>query len=145
MKWKCHECLELQPGKRCCNAFIKLLKHCKNNLEKMYLTIFLTKKFLESLGKQTNQNIQRARRNRSRVGLKNVDILAWKRITNSWNWYLQNHKTLKSQDIWPWDIKKWLVSRERGGSLTSWGESASLALTGHPSSDGVTIKMSYRD
>ena len=28
-------------------------------------------------------------------------------------------------------------------SLTSWGESASLALAGHPSSDGVTIKMPY--
>ena len=26
-------------------------------------------------------------------------------------------------------------------SLTSWGEGASLALVGHPSSDGVTIKM----
>ena len=26
-------------------------------------------------------------------------------------------------------------------SLTSWGESASLALAGHPSSDDVTIKM----
>ena len=30
-----------------------------------------------------------------------------------------------------------------GASLTSWGEGASLALVGHPSSDGVTIKMSY--
>ena len=29
-------------------------------------------------------------------------------------------------------------------SLTSWGEGASLALVGHPSSDGVTIKMPYR-
>ena len=28
-------------------------------------------------------------------------------------------------------------------SLTSWGESASLALVGHSSSDGVTIKMPY--
>ena len=27
--------------------------------------------------------------------------------------------------------------------LTSWGEGASLALVGHPSSDGVTIKMPY--
>ena len=32
-----------------------------------------------------------------------------------------------------------LVSSE--ASLTSWGEGASLALVGHPSSDGVTIKM----
>ena len=28
-----------------------------------------------------------------------------------------------------------------GASLTSWGEGAALALVGHPSSDGVTIKM----
>ena len=28
-------------------------------------------------------------------------------------------------------------------SLTSWGEGASLALAGHPSSDGFTIKMPY--
>ena len=34
-----------------------------------------------------------------------------------------------------------LVSR--GASLTSWGEGASLALVGNPSSDGVTIKMPY--
>ena len=30
-----------------------------------------------------------------------------------------------------------------GTSLTSWGEGASLALVGHPSSDGITIKMPY--
>ena len=30
-----------------------------------------------------------------------------------------------------------------GSSLTSRGEGASLALVGHPSSDGVTIKMPY--
>ena len=30
-----------------------------------------------------------------------------------------------------------------GASLISWGEGASLALVGHPSSDGVTIKMPY--
>ena len=30
-----------------------------------------------------------------------------------------------------------------GASLTSWGEGASLALVGHPSGDGVTIKMLY--
>ena len=28
-------------------------------------------------------------------------------------------------------------------SLISWGESASLALVGHPSSDCVTMKMPY--
>ena len=35
----------------------------------------------------------------------------------------------------------WLVSS--GVSLASWGEGASLALVGHPSSDGITIKMPY--
>ena len=34
----------------------------------------------------------------------------------------------------------WMVSS--GVSLTSWG-GVSLALVGHPSSDGVTIKMPY--
>ena len=32
----------------------------------------------------------------------------------------------------------------QGTSLTSWGDGASLALLGHPSSDGDTIKMFYR-
>ena len=31
----------------------------------------------------------------------------------------------------------------RGASLSSWAEGASLALVGHPSSDGVMIKMPY--
>ena len=30
-----------------------------------------------------------------------------------------------------------------GASLTSWGEHASLALVGNPSSDSVMIKMPY--
>ena len=30
-----------------------------------------------------------------------------------------------------------------GASLTSWGEGTSLALVGHPSSDGFMIKMPY--
>ena len=30
-----------------------------------------------------------------------------------------------------------------GASFTSWGEVASSALAGHPSSDGVTMKMPY--
>ena len=30
-----------------------------------------------------------------------------------------------------------------GVSLTLWGEGASLALVGHPSSDGITIKIPY--
>ena len=34
-----------------------------------------------------------------------------------------------------------LVTSRTG--LTLWGEGASLGLVGHPSSDGVTIKMPY--
>ena len=30
-----------------------------------------------------------------------------------------------------------------GVSLTSWGEGASLTLVGHPSSDGIRIKIPY--
>ena len=30
-----------------------------------------------------------------------------------------------------------------GANLTPWGEGVSLALVGHPSSDGVTINMPY--
>ena len=30
-----------------------------------------------------------------------------------------------------------------GVSFTSWGEGASLALVGHPSGDGITMKISY--
>ena len=30
-----------------------------------------------------------------------------------------------------------------GASLTSWGEGVSLALVGHQSSDGVTVKMPH--
>ena len=29
------------------------------------------------------------------------------------------------------------------GQYTSWGEGASLALVGHPFSDGITIKIPY--
>ena len=29
------------------------------------------------------------------------------------------------------------------GQLTSWGESTSLALVGHPFSDGITVKITY--
>ena len=42
----------------------------------------------------------------------------------------------------PRDIKNTGLLSSRV-SLTSWGEGASLALVGHPSSDGVTIKMPY--
>ena len=38
-------------------------------------------------------------------------------------------------------LKYWVGAS--GVSLTSWGEGVSLALVGHPSSDGVTIKMPY--
>ena len=43
--------------------------------------------------------------------------------------------------MYPKTLKHWLVSCE--GSLTSWREGASLALVGHPSSNGVTIKLLY--
>ena len=39
-------------------------------------------------------------------------------------------------------FRRGIVGGSRG-SLTSWGEGASLALVGHPSSDRVTIKMPY--
>ena len=41
----------------------------------------------------------------------------------------------------PWLSNTGLVSSR--ASLTSWGEDASLALVGHPFSNGVMIKMSY--
>ena len=90
-----------------------------------------------------------------RVGVVNMvgqkeDILS---ILESWvsNWvkvkcYL-NMIILQWQNsiyisISPWDIKiLGLVSS--GASLTSWVEGVSLALVGHPSSDGVSIKIPY--
>ena len=47
--------------------------------------------------------------------------------------------------IYVYSRKKFFVKGlvSSGVSLTSWGEGASLALVGHPSSDGVTIKMPY--
>ena len=44
--------------------------------------------------------------------------------------------------IFPKTLKFW-VGVQQGQSLTSWTECASLALVGHPSSDGVTIKIPY--
>ena len=41
----------------------------------------------------------------------------------------------------PKTLKDW-VGVQRG-NLTSWGEDASLALVGHPYSDGVTIRIPY--
>ena len=50
--------------------------------------------------------------------------------------------SLKLKDIfWSRLCNTGLVSN--GASLTSWGEVTSLALVGHPPSDGVTIKMTY--
>ena len=48
---------------------------------------------------------------------------------------------LVQTSMYPKTLKHWLVSCE--GSLTSWREGASLALVGHPSSNGVTIKLLY--
>ena len=44
----------------------------------------------------------------------------------------------KIQQLW---VFSELVSS--GVSLTSWREGASSALVGHPSSDGITIKIPY--
>ena len=44
--------------------------------------------------------------------------------------------------LWVWlNTHTGLVSS--GTSLTSWGKGASLALVGHPSSDGTTIKIPF--
>ena len=40
------------------------------------------------------------------------------------------------KSIYPETLKYW-------AGLTSWGKAASLVMVGHPSSDGVTIKMAY--
>ena len=39
-------------------------------------------------------------------------------------------------------LKYW-VGVSSGASLASWGEVASLALVGQPSSNGITIKMTF--
>ena len=46
-----------------------------------------------------------------------------------------------SSVLFPEILKYWVGVSET--SLTSWGEGASLALVGNPSSDHVTIKMPY--
>ena len=46
-----------------------------------------------------------------------------------------------------WELKISLVVKiglvSSGANLNSWGECASLAMVGHTSSDGITIKMPY--
>ena len=49
----------------------------------------------------------------------------------------QQKETQQSLRLWNTGL---MSSR---ASLTSWAEGASLALVGHSSSDGVTIKMPY--
>ena len=44
-------------------------------------------------------------------------------------------------EIWASNYKKITGLVSSGASLTSWGEVTSLVLVGHPSSDGVTIKL----
>ena len=51
-------------------------------------------------------------------------------------------KTTEQKSIIPWDIE--VLAWCPGGSVLSQGEKASLTLVGHPSSDGVTIKVPYR-
>ena len=59
--------------------------------------------------------------------------------------YLYHLKTFNipnNESVNEWvGVQRGLVSS--GVSLTSWGKDASLALVGHPSSDGTTIKMPY--
>ena len=53
-------------------------------------------------------------------------------------------ETVSSNNLKQFSLRLWntgLVSS--GASLTSWGEDASLALVGNPSSDGITIKIPY--
>ena len=51
-------------------------------------------------------------------------------------------KTTEQKSIIPRDIE--VLAWCPGGSVLSQGEKASLTLVGHPSSDGVTIKVPYR-
>ena len=51
-------------------------------------------------------------------------------------------KTTEQKSIIPWDIE--VLALCPGGSVLSQGEKASLTLVGHPSSDGVTIKIPSR-
>ena len=68
-----------------------------------------------------------------------------KAVTNDELFGYINPATREWKDGKCWNaVRLWntgLVSS--GASLTSWGEGASLALVGHPSSDGITIKMPY--
>ena len=50
-------------------------------------------------------------------------------------------KTTEQNSIIPWDIE--VLARCPGGSVLPQGQKASLTLVGHPSSDGVTIKIPY--
>ena len=58
-------------------------------------------------------------------------------LKNKQDWSLcqSNCRSLKSSN------RHWMVSS--GVSPSSWGEGATLALVGHPSSDGITIKVPY--
>ena len=53
----------------------------------------------------------------------------------------EDEDIVKTKTFPPETLKYW-VGVQRA-SLTTWGEGASLPLVGHPSSDGVTIKMPY--
>ena len=62
-------------------------------------------------------------------------------ISNIFKNYFSSIVTKTKLNISPRHRNIGLVSS--GVSLTSWGEGASLALVGHPSSDGITIKIPY--
>ena len=61
------------------------------------------------------------------------------KVQNIDKWWVYCH--VWKEDL-PQDIKILAWSSRRDG-LTSWGEGSSLVLVGHPSSNGVTIKMPY--
>ena len=58
-----------------------------------------------------------------------------------YDYYVSGHyRRFKYNFLWDIEILDWFLA---GPVLPNMGEGASLALLVHPSSDGVTIKMSY--
>ena len=54
------------------------------------------------------------------------------------------HSELECSNYAPWDNEIYTGLVSSRVSYTSWGEGASLALAGHPTTDGITIKILYR-
>ena len=78
------------------------------------------------------------------MGILSIDLNNINLDATNYMWYTSALQ-VSAQQCWvslpPRLWNTGLVSS--GAILTSWGEGASLALVGHPSSDGVTIKMPY--